>query len=40
MGATQSGTGYVVMTNGDLGPAVIKEIVSLIEKAETPDNSR
>jgi len=40
MGATKSGAGYVVMTNGDNGPAVIDEIVSLIEKSETLDTSQ
>ncbi len=40
MAATKSGTGYVVMTNGDYGPAVTKEIVSLIEKAETQGTSQ
>lgn len=35
MAATKSGAGYVVMTNGDYGPAVIEEIVSLIENSET-----
>ncbi|MGQ7848727.1 serine hydrolase domain-containing protein [Granulosicoccus sp. 3-233] len=35
MGATRSGNGYVVMTNGDNGPAVIDEIVTLLERAAT-----
>lgn len=35
MGASKSGTGYVVMTNGDNGPDVIEEIVSLIENSDT-----
>ena len=39
MGATKSGAGYVVMTNGDNGPAVIEAIVSLIEKSQTRNTS-
>ncbi len=40
MAATRSGTGYVVMTNGDHGPALIEEIVTLIEKEETQDSTQ
>jgi len=40
MGATRSGSGYVVMTNGDNGPALIEEIVSLIEESVIQNSSQ
>ena len=36
---THSGTGYVIMTNGNNGELVIQEIIRLIEKAQSRENT-